>query len=84
MAYLLDDAASLHMDTAAFRTCVESGKYREAVQTNVLEALKFGIAGTPSFVIGKTTPAGVDGEVMEGALPLSEFAKVFAKVEAGK
>jgi protein-disulfide isomerase len=84
MADLLDDAASLHMDTAAFRTCVESGKYREAVQTNVLEALKFGIAGTPSFVIGKTTPAGVDGEVMEGALPLSEFAKVFAKVEAGK
>ena len=84
MADLVEDAESLKMDTAAFRTCVESGKYREAVQTNVLEALKFGIAGTPSFVIGKTTPAGVDGEVMEGALPLSEFAKVFAKVEAGK
>jgi protein-disulfide isomerase len=84
MANLMDDAASLHMDTAAFRTCVESGKYREAVQTNVLEALKFGIGGTPSFVIGKTTPAGVDGEVMEGALPLAEFAKMFAKVEAAK
>ncbi|HMD71632.1 MAG TPA: thioredoxin domain-containing protein [Bryobacteraceae bacterium] len=84
LADLVDDAASLKMDTAAFRACVESGKYREAVQSNVLEAMKFGIGGTPSFVVGKTTPEGVDGEVVEGALPLAEFAKVFAKVEAGK
>jgi protein-disulfide isomerase len=84
MADLMDDAASLHMNTEAFRACVESGKYREAVQANVLEALKFGIGGTPSFVVGKTTPEGVDGEVVEGALPLSEFVKVFAKVEGGK
>jgi len=84
MADLVEDAASLKMDTAAFRTCVESGKYREAVQANVIEALRFGIGGTPSFVIGKSTPAGVDGEVVEGALPLTEFAKVFARVEAGK
>jgi protein-disulfide isomerase len=84
MANLLDDAASLKMDTAAFQACVESGKYREAVQTNVLEALKFGIGGTPSFVVGKTTPEGVEGEVVEGALPLAEFAKEFAKVAAGK
>ena len=84
MADLVEDAESLKMDTAAFRTCVESGKYREAVQANVIEALRFGIGGTPSFVIGKSTPAGVDGEVVEGALPLTEFAKVFARVEAGK
>jgi protein-disulfide isomerase len=84
LANLVDDAASLKMDTAAFRTCVESGKYREAVQSNVLEAMKFGIGGTPSFVVGKTTPEGVTGEVVEGALPLPEFVKVFARVEAGK
>ncbi len=84
LANLVDDAASLKMDTVAFRACVESGKYREAVQSNLLEALKFGIGGTPSFVVGKTTPTGVDGEVVEGALPLAEFAKAFAKAEAGK
>jgi protein-disulfide isomerase len=84
MADLVGDAASLHMDAEAFKACVESGKYREAVQSNVLEALKFGIGGTPSFVVGKSTPEGVEGEVVEGALPLSEFAKVFARVEAGK
>jgi protein-disulfide isomerase len=48
----------------------------------VLEALKFGIGGTPSFVIGKSTPEGVDGEVVEGALPLSEFARIFARLDA--
>lgn len=84
LANLMDEAASLHMNTDAFRGCVESGKYKEAVQTSVMEALKFGIGGTPSFVIGKSTPDGVDGEVVEGALPLSEFIKVFAKVENGK
>jgi len=84
MADLVDDASSLQMDAKAFRACVESGKYREAVQSNVLEALKFGIGGTPSFVVGKSTPEGVDGEVVEGAQPLTEFAKVFARLEAGK
>jgi len=81
MDSLVSEAASLHMNTDNFRTCVESNKYREAVQTSVMEALKFGIQGTPSFVIGKSTPEGVDGEVMEGALPLPEFVKVFSKLE---
>jgi protein-disulfide isomerase len=82
LASLVDAAASLHMNTDAFRACVESGKYREAVQANVLEAREIGIGGTPSFVIGRSTPEGVDGEVVEGALPLSEFAKVFARLDA--
>ncbi len=78
---IVAEAASLHMNTDTFRSCVESGKYKEAVQSSVLEALKFGIQGTPSFVIGKSTPEGVTGEVVEGALPLTEFMKVFAKLD---
>jgi protein-disulfide isomerase len=81
LANLVDVAESLHMNPDTFRACIETGKYKEAVQTSVLEAMKFGIAGTPSFVIGKSTPDGVDGEVVEGALPLTEFAKVFGKLE---
>jgi len=84
MADLVEAASSLHMNAAAFKSCVESGKYREAVQANVLEALKFDIRGTPSFVVGRSTPEGVDGEVVEGALPISEFAKRFAALEAAK
>jgi protein-disulfide isomerase len=81
MDSLVESAGSLKLDTAAFRSCVESGKYKEAVQVSALEALRYGIAGTPSFVVGKSTPEGVEGEVMEGALPLSEFARAFAKLE---
>jgi protein-disulfide isomerase len=84
MESIVAAAGSLHLNTDTFRSCVESGKYKEAVQTSVLDALKFGIQGTPSFVIGKSTPDGVDGEVIEGALPLTEFMKVFVKVDPGK
>ncbi|HUA57391.1 MAG TPA: thioredoxin domain-containing protein [Verrucomicrobiae bacterium] len=84
MDSIVTEAASLHLNTDSFRSCVEGGKYKEAVQTSVMEALKFGIQGTPSFVIGKSTPEGVTGEVMEGALPLTEFMKVFAKIDQAK
>ena len=54
----------LQMDEDAFRTCVESGKYKEAVQGDLLEAMKIGADGTPAFVVGKSTPDGVDGEMI--------------------
>ena len=52
---------------------MESEKYKNAVQTDVLEAMKIGADGTPTFVIGKSTPEGVDGELMVGALPYGMF-----------
>ena len=81
---LVADAAGLHMDTKVFRTCVESQKYKEAVQTDVLEAMKSGAEATPTFVVGKSTPQGVDGELLVGAQPYPEFVKAFAKIEGGK
>src|SRR5260370_28538465 len=38
-----------------------------------LEAMKVGAQGTPTFVIGKSTANGVEGEVMEGAMPFPMF-----------
>jgi protein-disulfide isomerase len=70
---LVADAANLKLDTAAFRSCVDSGKYKGAVQTDILEAMKIGADGTPTFVIGKTTADGVDGEVLVGAQPFGIF-----------
>jgi protein-disulfide isomerase len=72
---LIADAAGLKMDTAKFRSCVESEKYKQAVQTDVLEAMKIGADGTPTFVIGKSTPEGVDGEVLVGAMPYEVFER---------
>lgn len=55
MDNLVKAAGSLSMDSNTFRTCVESQKYKEAVQFDVLEAMKIGAEATPTFVIGKST-----------------------------
>jgi protein-disulfide isomerase len=75
MDNLLADAKTLKMDVPQFRTCLESHKYRDAVDGDVLEARRVGADGTPAFVIGKSTPEGVDGELMVGAQPLIEFER---------
>ena len=73
MASLVSYASDLKMDVPKFRACVESEKYKNAVQSDVMEAMKIGATGTPSFVIGKSTPEGVDGELMIGAMPYGMF-----------
>jgi len=75
MEHIIGFAANLKMDTAALRTCVDSGKYKDPVQRDVLEAMKVGAGGTPTFLVGKSVGDGVDGELMVGALPFSEFDK---------
>jgi protein-disulfide isomerase len=81
---LVEDAKQLRMNVDTFRTCVQSQKYKEAVQTDVLEAMKIGAEATPTFVIGKSTPQGVEGELLVGAQPLTEFVKAFSRLEAAK
>jgi len=66
-------ATDLKMDAKALRVCVESDKYKTAVQNDLVEAMKMGATGTPTFVVGRTTPEGVDGELMIGALPFPMF-----------
>jgi protein-disulfide isomerase len=66
-------SVDVKMDAAALKTCIESEKYKAAVQTDTVEAMKIGAQGTPTFIVGKSTPDGVDGEVMMGALPYPMF-----------
>lgn len=73
LEHLVGFAGDLKMDTTAFRACVTSEKYKAPVQSDVMEAMKIGATGTPTFVVGKSTPEGVDGEVMMGALPYQMF-----------
>jgi protein-disulfide isomerase len=73
MEHIVGFAADLKMDTAALRSCVDSGKYKEPVQRDVLEAMRIGANGTPTFVVGKSVGDGVDGELMVGAMPFQMF-----------
>jgi len=81
MNSIMADAASLNMNTGVFKSCVESEKYKTAIQTDVLEAAKIGADGTPTFVIGKSTPTGVDGEVLVGAQPYPAFDQKLRQLE---
>jgi protein-disulfide isomerase len=84
LASLLADAATLKLNVAAFRSCIESGKHKNAVQTDIMEAAKIGTDGTPTFVLGKSTATGVDGEVIVGAQPFDVFDQKLKAVEAAK
>jgi protein-disulfide isomerase len=84
MESLVGDASALKMDKDTFRTCVESGKYKEAVQGDVLEAMKIGADGTPAFVVGKSTPDGVNGDMIVGAQPYSLFEEKFKQLGVTK
>ncbi|PIR82115.1 disulfide bond formation protein DsbA [Candidatus Kaiserbacteria bacterium CG10_big_fil_rev_8_21_14_0_10_59_10] len=62
---LVDMAAELGMDTAAFQSCLDSGKYESRVELDWNEAVAAGGRGTPHSIII------VDGEQIpiEGAQP---------------
>lgn len=61
-------AESLGLDSEPFLACLQSAKFREAVQADSKEAQDLGIGGTPTFVI--------NGIVLSGAQPLEEFTRV--------
>jgi protein-disulfide isomerase len=73
MTNLVSWAQELKLNVAGFRSCVESQKYKNSIQTDILTAQRIGANGTPSFVVGKTTPDGVDGELIVGAMPYQVF-----------
>ncbi len=73
MEHIVGFAGDLKLDTARLRTCIDSGKYKDPVQSDVLEAMKIGANGTPTFVVGKSVGNGVDGELMVGAMPFQMF-----------
>ena len=67
--HLVGFAQEFKMDVARFRTCIESGKYATPIKNDILAARGVGATATPSFVIGKSGPGGVEGELIVGAIP---------------
>jgi protein-disulfide isomerase len=81
---LLADASTVKINPDTFRKCVETEKYKEAIKGDLLEAMKIGADGTPSFVVGKSTPDGVDGELIVGAQPYTVFQEKFKSLGVEK
>lgn len=79
---ILGYAGDLHLNAAQFKACLASGKYKASIGKDAAEAATLNIAGTPSFVVGRTTAEGVDGVVVVGALPYAAFEAKFKEVAA--
>ena len=55
-AMLTAHAQAVGVDTKKFQACLDAGKYAAEIRKDIAEATKYGIAGTPTSVIGLTQP----------------------------
>lgn len=87
-AYLADStyahiAARLGVDGGEFRNCLHDARTTAGLEEGRSEALKVGITGTPSFVIGRRGRDGtVRGTVISGAVAFARFDAVIKQTLA--
>ena len=61
------------LDVDRLHTCVKANRYESAIARNIAAADALDVHGTPAFVIGKMANGGLEGQLVEGAQPYSEF-----------
>jgi protein-disulfide isomerase len=66
-AALKQHAADLKLDADAFAKCLDSGRYRAAIEADMEEGTRLGVSGTPTFFI--------NGRPLVGNVPLAEFQR---------
>ena len=71
---IVEAAEKLGLDGARLRACIESGQFDGAIRKAIAEANAAGVNSTPSFVIGTTRGAGVEGTRFAGSLPYADYA----------
>lgn len=71
--HILAFAQTAGLDPSLLKRCIASGKFNKAIQRDIQDASKLGVNGTPVFVIGKSTPKGVSGEMLMGARTYPEL-----------
>jgi protein-disulfide isomerase len=69
-------AARVGLDEQAFNTCLDSGKYQENVEASFASGVELGVKSTPSFI--------VNGELVTGALPFTEFEQIIESALAAQ
>jgi len=66
---LKEKAATIEgLDTEAFNTCLDSGKYASQVEADFQEGTRLGVTGTPAFFI--------NGRFISGAQPYDNFSSI--------
>src|SRR5438105_2363977 len=78
---LIAYAEKVGLNIPVFKDCLESQKYKDQIQQRAIQAETMGARGTPAFVIGKSTPSGVDGVLFIGAENYSYFENILKGLE---
>ena len=76
-----NDLTTIAVDTglniSSFNSCLLDTAQEDEVKKDLVDAGKAGASGTPTFIIGKSTPNGeIDGELLVGAQPYATFEVV--------
>jgi protein-disulfide isomerase len=66
-------ATQIKLNMESFGACLNTKKYSPDIQKDVVDAGSVGIAGTPSFVVGKMVKDQINGVRIVGAVPYSTF-----------
>jgi protein-disulfide isomerase len=67
-------AGELGLDGSRFSACISAERYRTEIERDMEEAAKAGVSGTPTFVLGATTPGtALEGQRIVGAQPYPVF-----------
>jgi predicted DsbA family dithiol-disulfide isomerase len=67
-------AQDLKLNATEFQRCTTDAiKYQDELRKDQAEGVAAGITGTPSFIIGRTSGATLDGVRIVGAQPYAAF-----------
>jgi protein-disulfide isomerase len=78
---ILGFARAIKLRIPEFQSCLDKGTHRDAIRQDSAQAAALQVNGTPSFIVGKSTPDGVDGELVVGALPIAAFDAKIAEIQ---
>lgn len=81
---VMELSKALPLDRKQFEQCVSQNTHQASIDQDIASARQMQFDGTPSFVIGRTTPEGVEGIALSGALPYEEFAARIDRLLAGR
>jgi len=70
---LVKFAEALKLDTTSFQACLDNKQMVARIREDTVDAGVAGLAGTPSFVLGRSSEGKITGVVIEGAKPYSIF-----------
>lgn len=70
-------AKELGLSVDRFNQCLDSGKYAQEVQKDLMDGQEAGVAGTPTFFVGYTGKDNtIQGKPIRGARPFETFKQV--------